>query len=164
MKKGKSEGTQAFNVPATDEGKAFIKLLRRFANKPDCQIKVRGRGKRAVNGKSARHYASSIPISFSEWLAVYIRSLKNDTANTQRLQAEWKRYSIDKKRIEELEEQVKGLKIALVEGQERYNKLFGEKLAKIHGLPSFKPSDNPAIGTVTISVKGAHIKIVQEQE
>lgn len=177
MNKIKSEGSQAFNVPATDEGKEFVKLLRKFSNRPDCRISVRGRGKRAVNGQSARHYASHVPLGFSEWFAVYVRSLKNDKNNRETLRAEWKRYAIDKLRIEGLEEQVKGLKIALVESQERYNALSQQSFQAYKGLkqeqkirldksgPALPALPvNPPVGTVTISVKGAHIRIVQEQE
>ena len=167
MNKIKSEGSQAFNVPATDEGKEFVKLLRKFSNRPDGQISVRGRGKRAVNGQSARRYATSIPLCYSEWFAVYIRSTKADRYNSQRFNAEWTKIQSQMKRVAELEDQVKGLKIALVEGQERYNELAKGSFEHIRlkdQKARLNPPVNPPLGTVTISVKGANIRIVQEQE
>jgi hypothetical protein len=214
MKKGKSEGSQAFNVPATDEGKEFVKLLRKFSNRPDCRISVRGRGKRAVNGQSARHYSSFIPLCYSEWYAVYIRSAKNDRYNSQRFNAEWAKIQAQMKRIAELEAQVNGndptktntlqdrnnqqmetikalqnrnhlLETQIKGLQEQYDalrqqheslrqhsfkayrdlKLEKKQPVSFYPNPNNNPSPvNPPLGTVTISVKGAHIRIVQEQE
>ena len=212
MKQGKSEGSQAFNVPTTDEGKAFIKLLRKFANKPDCQISVRGRGKRAVNGQSARRYASYVPVGFSEWLAVYVRSEKtfkghmknfckvmaemrekdkriteleaqvngNDPTKTNTLQDRNNQQAETIKTLQSrnlsletqayvLQDQVKGLREAYSDfkrqGYQAYFDLKKEKQQPVlfdhQANPPAIPA-NPPFGTVTISIKGAHIRVVQE--
>jgi hypothetical protein len=64
--KKKSKGTQNFNVPNTEEGRAFVEALRKFRHK-GTTIRVRGRGSRKEHGNS-----HGITPKHSEWLAVYI--------------------------------------------------------------------------------------------
>lgn len=63
-----SKGMQMFNVPNTQEGKEFIAMAQRYLNNGQYKIKNRGRGSRKDKGNQ-----SFIPLSDSEWIAVYIQ-------------------------------------------------------------------------------------------
>lgn len=67
----RTRGNQAFNVPNTDEGRLFLKLLGRFRNRR-WHYRARGRGPRKAYGGLAAH----VPQKFSDWLAVYLRQSK----------------------------------------------------------------------------------------
>lgn len=62
----RTQGNQAFNVPNTEEGQLFLRLLRKFRNRR-WFYRARGRGSRKEHGD-----ASYIPKAFSEWFAVYL--------------------------------------------------------------------------------------------
>lgn len=66
----RTRGNQAFNVPNTEEGHLFIRLLRRFRNH-NWYYRARGRGSRKEHGCQA-----SIPQEHAEWLAVYLEKQK----------------------------------------------------------------------------------------
>ena len=67
-----SKGHQLFSVPNTDEGKAFLKQMKRFLN-PIYQYKTRGRGERSIYGDMhKRNFDGYLPHAFAKWLAVYI--------------------------------------------------------------------------------------------
>jgi len=89
MKNIRTKGTQSFNVPNTKEGRKFIQLMFKFANKGDCYIRCRGRGKR--NGKK---YDAYLPKSMSEWLAVYVTSSGKNKTHAQQLEHLRKLYKL----------------------------------------------------------------------
>lgn len=62
----RTQGNQAFNVPNTDEGHLFLRLLRKFRN-GSWYYRARGRGSRKEHGCQA-----SLPKQFSDWMAVYL--------------------------------------------------------------------------------------------
>lgn len=65
-----TKGSQVFNVPATDEGKQFLSLARKFLNRSKYKtINARGRGKRVHNGQ---RYDDSLPQKLADWFAVYV--------------------------------------------------------------------------------------------
>lgn len=61
-----SKGHQAFNVPNTPEGIAFLQAARKFAH--GVRLHSRGRGKR-VHGRHT--YFTSLPVDKAEWIALY---------------------------------------------------------------------------------------------
>ena len=67
-------GGQAFNVPCDEEGKTFLRLMRKFINRPLWRYSARGRGPRRRPGDKYVSLArqASIPQADSEWLAVYL--------------------------------------------------------------------------------------------
>jgi 23S rRNA C2498 (ribose-2'-O)-methylase RlmM len=69
----KSKGHQLFNVPNNEEGREFIRLMRKFNNKKRFDLK--GRGSRLVFAKATNAYTAqcSLRKSYSEWFAVYTR-------------------------------------------------------------------------------------------
>lgn len=80
MSKIKTDGNQAFNVPNTEEGKAFIKALRKFSNpKSKNEFIARGRGSRKEYAKKAGRYTAQCSVSheFAEWFAVYTNGNSN---------------------------------------------------------------------------------------
>ncbi len=62
----RTRGNQAFNVPNDDEGRGFLKLLRKFRNR-GWYYRARGRGPRKEHGCQ-----QSIGQEHSEWMAVYL--------------------------------------------------------------------------------------------
>ena len=68
----KSEGTQLFSVPNTEDGKAFLEQAKLYLNRPQYSLRSRGRGSRTKHGDQY-----SIPIKHAEWLAVYLKN-END--------------------------------------------------------------------------------------
>ena len=79
IKNGKiiSDGDQTFNVPNNDEGKAFLKALRKFSNpKMNNGFTFRGRGSRIEYAKKVGKFTaqSSVSHEFAEWFAVYMCS------------------------------------------------------------------------------------------
>jgi FtsZ-binding cell division protein ZapB len=79
IKNGKiiSNGDQTFNVPNTEEGKAFIKALRKFSNpKMKNGFACRGRGSRVEYAKKVGSFNAQVSVSheFAEWFAVYMCS------------------------------------------------------------------------------------------
>ena len=72
----KTRGSQAFNVPNDEEGRGFLKLLRKFRNR-GWHYRALGRGSRKEHGCQA-----SIAQEHSEWMAVYLndRQEKPQTA------------------------------------------------------------------------------------
>jgi hypothetical protein len=80
MSKIKTDGNQAFNVPNTEEGKAFIKALRKFSNpKSKNEFVARGRGSRKEYAKKAGRFNAQCSVSheFAEWFAVYMNGNSN---------------------------------------------------------------------------------------
>jgi hypothetical protein len=73
-----TEGNQMFNVPNTEEGREFIKQLRKFSNNK--KFRARGRGSRKRCGDAAY-----VPLVGSEWMAVYEEKSDADK------EAAWKR-------------------------------------------------------------------------
>jgi hypothetical protein len=57
-------------IPNNDEGREFVKTLKKFLNKEKYSMTVRGQGIR--EGESWRDYAYSVPICKSSHLRVYI--------------------------------------------------------------------------------------------
>lgn len=146
MSKIKTQGSQAFNVPNTEEGKAFIKLLRKFANYPDCSISCRGRGSRKNGGNQAY-----IPIRLSEWIAVYIRSAINDKrmyAHNNQLYDEIVALKNKNNQMIELQD------VSLGET------VFAPEVPRV-AIPVV-PEPSIPVGTITISVKGVNVKVIQE--
>lgn len=68
----RTDGNQAFNVLCNDEGRTFLRLMRKFLNRPRWRYSARGRGPRALDGRSSYYHQSSLPQDKSEWLAVYL--------------------------------------------------------------------------------------------
>lgn len=66
----RTQGNQAFNVPNTEEGHLFIRLLRKFRNR-SWHYRARGRGSRQEHGDQ-----HGIPQEFAEWFAVYLKDRK----------------------------------------------------------------------------------------
>jgi hypothetical protein len=62
----RTRGNQAFNVPNTEEGHLFVRLMRKFRNR-GWYYRARGRGSRKEHGDQA-----GIPQQFAEWFAVYL--------------------------------------------------------------------------------------------
>jgi hypothetical protein len=69
-----TQGNQVFNVPNDEEGRVFLRLLRKYMNRPRWCFRVRGRGPRKKAGDARVSFSRSlgIPQAESEWLAVYI--------------------------------------------------------------------------------------------
>ena len=67
-------GGQAFNVPNNGEGRTFLRLMRRFINRPTWRFSARGRGARLRPGDTHVSFSRSLslPQGESEWLAVYM--------------------------------------------------------------------------------------------
>jgi hypothetical protein len=67
-------GGQAFNVPCNEEGKTFLRSMRKFINRPLWRYSARGRGPRRRPGDKyvSLSRQASIPQADSEWLAVYL--------------------------------------------------------------------------------------------
>ena len=59
----KTNGAQAFNVPNDDEGRTFLRLLRKFINRPRWRFRSYGRGPRP---------RWSVSQAQAEWIAVYL--------------------------------------------------------------------------------------------
>ena len=75
----KSKGIRSvFAVPNDAEGKEFLRLARKFLRTGDFKLHVRGRhSKRTEVTKGAGVVMNShhdIPVSLSEWFAVYLRA------------------------------------------------------------------------------------------
>jgi len=68
--KPKTAGNQAFNVPNTEEGQAFLKQARRFSNSPMASLHSRGRGTR----KDHFRKDGSLPVNKAEWIALYVKN------------------------------------------------------------------------------------------
>lgn len=146
MKKSiiESNGTQSFSVPYDEEGKKFLALLRKYQNYPDCQIKFRGRGKRVAVGASD----ASIPLCKSEWVAVYIRSSKED----KRVRNAWEEIWEEKERVRTLHHgDYDAIKDALAREKVRSESLAdsvrnqAETIARLRaelGVTSQSPLDN----------------------
>ena len=65
-------GRQAFNVPCNEEGRIFLRSMRKFINRPRWRFSARGRGPRAIDGHNSVRYQLCLPQDKSEWLAVYL--------------------------------------------------------------------------------------------
>ena len=67
-------GGQAFNVPNNREGRAFLRSMRRFINRPLWRFSARGRGPRLRPGDThvSLSRSLSLPHAESKWLAVYL--------------------------------------------------------------------------------------------
>jgi hypothetical protein len=61
-----SKGHQAFNVPNTPEGIAFLQQAKKYAH--SVRLHSRGRGKRIHDGHI---YFASLPVDKAEWIALY---------------------------------------------------------------------------------------------
>lgn len=88
-----TEGTQLFNVPMTDEGRVFIKLARKFANKKVLtDIKVIYRGTR----RGVHHTL----VADATWIAVYgeicFMSMSYIYSWRKRIKDLWKESQLDK--------------------------------------------------------------------
>lgn len=66
----KTSGNQVFNVPNNEEGREFLRLLRKFRNR-GWHYRARGRGSRKEHG--CQH---GIGQEHSEWMAVYMDNVK----------------------------------------------------------------------------------------
>jgi len=64
----KTKGTQVFNVPNDEKGQAFMRQAAEYLNRPVYGIVRRGRGERP-----SRRFHQSLPLSMSEWIAVYVK-------------------------------------------------------------------------------------------
>ena len=67
-------GGQAFNVPNDEEGRTFLRSMRKFINRPTWRFSARGRGPRLRPGDTHVSFSRSLslPQGESEWLAVYL--------------------------------------------------------------------------------------------
>ena len=100
-KKIKSEGSQLFNVPNDEQGKAWLKLMHQYRN--------------ANSPATLIHHA--------EWIAVYL-----DTSNKfQRLDNLWREANGAKQRLKELEPEAELLRTINAE-LEQENLVFSEIL------------------------------------
>lgn len=70
----KTRGSQAFNVPNTDEGREFCRLLRKFINRKGWGFRRRGRGPR--QGFGANQHGIPLDNPFCKWMAVYLSDRK----------------------------------------------------------------------------------------
>ena len=59
-------GAQAFNVPNDDEGRTFLRLMRKFINRPRWRFRGLGRGPKTACGRRKISHAQA------EWIAVYL--------------------------------------------------------------------------------------------
>ena len=59
-----TNGSQAFNVPNNDEGRTFLRLMRKFINRPRWRYRGMGRGDRFGQ--------RSVTQSRSKWIALYL--------------------------------------------------------------------------------------------
>lgn len=66
-----TNGTQVFNVPNTESGKAFMDQAATYLNRPIFKMVKRGRGSRLEHGNQ-----SSIPLPHAEWVAFYVEGGK----------------------------------------------------------------------------------------
>jgi len=142
----KSKGSQVFNVPNTEEGKAFIKKARAFLNNGAFKgIRSRGRGKRP-----SRRYHDSLPQGMSDWLAVYVDGANDCPQWAKERMAEWG------KRINELkliEDKLRKDVDELIERNaelERNNQAFADELTEAR----------TDMGTTTINFCGRRLEIV----
>jgi len=71
---------EMFKVPLTDEGRLFLKLLRRFKAK-GVTMRARGRGKRVHGGK---RYFRELPVELSERVSVYVDTQATPCEEAQR--------------------------------------------------------------------------------
>jgi hypothetical protein len=67
-------GGQAFNVPNDEEGRTFLRLMRKYLNRPLWRYLARSRGPRKRAGDAFVSFSRSlsIPQAESKWLAVYL--------------------------------------------------------------------------------------------
>jgi hypothetical protein len=66
-----TSGNQAFNVPNDDEGRTFLRLMRKFLNRPRWRFRSYGRGPQP-------HW--SVSQAQAEWIAVYLGGNGNGRA------------------------------------------------------------------------------------
>ncbi len=75
-----------YKIPANEEGKLFIKLLRKYLNKARYKIRVKGRGTRKFHGNG-----QNLPLKYAEHFAVYIDIKTLDSQNpAYYYEKEWK--------------------------------------------------------------------------
>ena len=65
-----------YSIPANEEGKLFLKLLKKYLNKARYKIRVKGRGTRKYHGNS-----QNLPLKYAEHFAVYIDTKTFDQNN-----------------------------------------------------------------------------------
>ena len=110
-----SKGSQLFNVPATDEGKTFLKLARKFLNRSRFKgLHARGRGKRVHDGK---HYDDSLPQNLADWYALYIKGIELPPWASQQMDEYRKEIeTLRKERVGEIEME-KGISTVVMIGE-----------------------------------------------
>jgi hypothetical protein len=69
-------------IPNDDEGKAFVKQLKKYLNKDQWEVKVRGQ--HLKKGLDWRHYSYGQPISCSTHLRLYVTIKKSKAVLSDR--------------------------------------------------------------------------------
>jgi len=144
--KTKTVNNQVFNVPNTDEGKQLLKLAKKFINRPAYKIKVRGRGHRP-----SANYQGYLPHSMSSWFSVYVKNQRFDKKLDELVTKQWQK-----------EDEILKLKHEIATLKEILAKKEVSKTPLIDAIPIRLPNDVPnQVAEVTITVKGANVKIVK---
>ena len=86
----RTNGNQAFNVPCDEEGRTFLRLMRKFINRPRWRFSARGRGPRKRPGDRYTSFSRQlgIPQDESEWLAIYLGGTAHRAFAGDRFRAE----------------------------------------------------------------------------
>ena len=88
MKSKKNQNIKVFEVPNNREGQSFIRHLKRYMNKGNYTVKLRGRHHDRVGTARRRgftlNYNHDIPLKYAERIAVYLECKSNRKYNAKR--------------------------------------------------------------------------------